>query len=330
MLRAMRLGVRSRHAAACCAIVCILTLGHHVVAQDTASVPQPAAAPPTSVREAPPADNNGTQAIFAKAIDVHGDVRFSTPDNPERQKLEVGGELGKDAQIWTGIGASVLFQIGDEEPYTALVIDSVGKVILSEAHKTADTKRVRIGVGYGKIRAGVAEGGLKSDFTVDSPVASLSKRGTWNFGLSYTRGTGEFEVFLLERGLVEAINNATNQRRLLRPREAVTQAMRTWALEANIRRNVAIPDLLGQDDLFVAVDRGRNSGLGVTGPGQGGAVFSNTSNRSLAAVNGGFGNNLAQPITGTTGPTKFRRPEGYFGTGRGDGLIEAVFDHKAR
>ena len=56
------------------------------------------------------------------------------------------------------------------------------------------------------VRAGVAEGGLKSDFTIDSPVATLSKRGTWNFALYYERETERFEISLLDRGLVEAID----------------------------------------------------------------------------------------------------------------------------
>lgn len=272
----------------------------------------------------------GTQAITARVIEVNGDAQQRIGDAPW-QPVKLNDEYGELTQIRTGIGASVKLEIGREEPFTAVVIDPVSSIILSEVHKTADTKRVRVGVGHGRIRAGVAEGGLRSDFTVDSPVATLSKKGTWNFGLYYERATDRFEMFLLDRGLVEALSKATSELRTLQPGEAITQAMRRWADEAQLRRNVPVVELLGQDDIEIAFNRLRNDGIGVTDPGSGrGAVLdirnpdASREFRNLVRDQIGFVPVPLTPIDFGGGQGSAVRPEGFFGSGRGDQLIQIL------
>jgi len=265
-------------------------------------------------------------SVLARVIEVHGDVQHSPLGSADWQPCRVGDEYPEQTVIRTGVRSSVKLQIGDEEPYTAAIIDPASKTILTECFKTAQTKRTRIGVGYGRVRAGVAEGGLKSEFTIDTPVATLSKRGTWNFGIFYERATDRFEVFLLDRGLVEALNEITGQRRILERGQAVTEAMRRWLDEAQIRRNVPIPDLLGQGDLEVAFNRLRLDGLGVTDPAGGWIVLIDLSDdlarqefaRLIQAHVGPSGAGLGQ------GP--FLRAEGFFGTGRGDQLIPVIIE----
>lgn len=289
---------------------------------------QPTASVPAS---APVMEQVG---IKARVLEVKGDAEHAPIGGNDWQPCQVDDEYPAETKIRTGVRTAIKLQIGNEEPYTAVLIESVGLVSLSELAKTADSKRVRIGVGYGKIRAGVAEGGLKSDFTVDSPVATLSKRGTWNFGLSYDRGTDRFEIFLADYGLVEAIKKVTQERRTIQPGQAVTEAMRRWLDEVDLRRNVPIADMFGQEDVSVAFNRIDNDGLGVLGPGQGKEVFVNLTNtqtrqafeeqlrRQLAASQlTGIG--LEQP----SGPTV--RPEGFFGTGHGDQLIPLLIDRSA-
>ena len=284
-------------------------------AQDPApQQPQPAASQPA-----------GVEAIMARVIEVHGEVDYAPLRSRDWKRCKVDDKYPPETKVRTGVRSSIKFQIGDGEPYTALMIESAGAVVISEAHKTSDTKRVRIGVGYGRIRAGVAEGGLKSDFTVDSPVATLSKRGTWNFGLAFERGTDRFEAFLLDRGLVDVLKKITRDERGLLPGELVTEAMRRWFDEAQIRRNVAIADILGQEDIEVAFNRLNNDGLGVLGPGGGRAVFLNLTSgvaqRNFAQLIGPL---LRTPIQVQPIQAGNLRPEGFFGTGRGDQLLEVV------
>ena len=283
-------------------------------------------ATPTSA----PAATDGREPILARVIEIHGDVKYADVESDEWKPLEMDAQIPELTKILTGVRSSVKLQIGDDEPYTCMLIESVGLTILSEAAIQQDTKRVRVGVGYGRIRAGVAEGGLQSDFTVDSPVATLSKRGTWGFTLYYERDTDIFEIGLTERGLVDALNRVTGQSRQVSPRELVTQAMRMWLDEAPIRRNVAVADILGQSDIELAFNKIRQDGLGVLGPGSGSSVFVNLNNpsdraefsRRLQRLNEGL-----PPLPPIVFDRKVR-PEAFFGTGRGDELLNFIIDAK--
>ena len=274
---------------------------------------------------AQPAASDQKQPIRARVIELHGDVKHAPLDSQEYQPCQLDDEYPERTKIITGVRSSIKLQIGDEQPYTCMLIEAVGKTVLSEAYKTKDTKKVRVGVGYGRIRAGVAEGGLKSDFTVDSPVATLSKRGTWGFTLFYERDTDFFEISLTDRGLIEVINRMTRKRRMINPKELITSAMRAWLDQAPFERNVSVPDILGQGDIGVAFNRLQQSGLGVLAPGSGqGILLDLTTDRARASFAG-----LAQQAlpsgAGYLGDPRLRA-EGFFGTGRGDELIEVMID----
>ncbi len=262
--------------------------------------------------------------IMTRVLEARGDVKHAPLDSADWQPCQVDDEYPPQTVILTGVRSSIKLQIGADDTYTAVVIESVSKVVISEALRTADTKRVRIGVGYGRMRAGVAEGGLKSDFTVDSPVATLSKRGTWDFGLFYERGSDRFEMFLLDQGLVEAFDKITGGRRIVLPRELVTETMRRWGDQAQLLRNVAVVDIPGQGDIEVAFNRLQQSGLRVLDPEGGQVVLidlsSSFSQQQFAT--------LARDALPTTllppRPGALTLPEGYFGTGRGDQLIPVL------
>jgi len=307
--------------------VVILLVAGAAWAQDEPAAQEPASAPAGQQPTTAPAEQ---QPVMARVIDVHGDVQHAPVDSREWQPCKVGDEYAQGTKISTGVRSSIKLQIGQEEPYTALLIEAVGLTYLSESYKTKETKRVRVGVGYGKIRAGVAEGGLKSDFTVDSPVATLSKRGTWNFGLAYERGTDRFEVFLLDYGLVDALNKITGERRGLAPRELVTQAMRRWLDQAQILRNTPVPDILGQGDIEVAFNRIGLDGLGVLGPGEGRAVLINLSNTTARNEFARLARSLLPPLQPPHAVERPNlRPEGFFGTGRGDQLIDLLIEQNS-
>lgn len=286
-----------------------------------ASAQQPAPTPPSSQ----PADG---KPILARVLEVIGDVKYASIDSADWKPCKVDDAYPPETKLLTGICSSVKLQIGEEEPYTVMAVDSVGLTVISEATVTQDTKRVRVGVGYGRVKAGVAEGGLKSDFTVDSPVATLSKRGTWGFSLFYERGTDAFEIALADRGLVDALNKITAQQRTVNPGQYVTQAMRMWIDQVQFH-NVAVPDILGQGEIEFAFNKIYSDGLGVTSPGRGRGLIINLSNET---ARNDFANLLTRnmivpplpPITVPQGPTV--RPEGFFGTGRGDDLIPVLID----
>ena len=308
--------------------LCLVTIG---LALGPATAQQQQTDPPTT----PPAATTDQPAaevtkpapeqtpIISRVIEVRGDVQYASLGSDEWRACKVDDEYPQQTMVRTGIRSSIKLQIGDDDTYTAVVIESASKTVISEAFQSQGTKRVRVGVGYGRMRAGVVEGGLKSDFTVDSPVATLSKRGTWDFGLGYERGTDQFEIFLLDQGLVDAFNKVTGKHHAVLPREVVTQVMRRWANESQMLRNVPIPDYLGQGDIEVAFNRLRQDGLRVLDPQGGRTVLIDLSSAqaqqdfaqlalSGLAANGGFPGH---------GVGRHKPVEGWFGTGRGDQLV---------
>lgn len=287
------------------------------VAAQNAADPQPLA-----TTTAPAVD--GSESLQARAIEVIGDVQAAPLGTDGWQPVQTGALVSHGTKILTGTRSSAKFQIGDEEPYTVLVIESNALTVIGEAYKTAQRKRTRIGVGRGRVRAGVAEGGLQSDFVVDTPVATLSKRGTWNFGAYYEQGTNRFEFFLLDRGLADVMHEITQEQRALEPGQLVDQAMRRWFEQAKLVRNVPMPDPAGQPNEELAFDDTRTEGFGVTNPGGGRSAvtpFANSRTRIGAPLFGRLnpGRGLALPQPGGGPPTG--RPEGNFGTGRGDSLL---------
>lgn len=335
----MRMGLTFIRTLAFCGSLALLSTA--AIAQEADAQPtQPSdtpskAAPPASEstpeansETAPPAD---AQPIFARVIEVTGDVRYAPLDSTDWKPVAMDMQLPAETQIRTGLKSAVKFQIGDEAPFTALVIESVGKVVLSEAYRSPEKKRVRIGVSYGKVRAGVAEGGLQSDFTVDTPVATLSKRGTWDFGVRFER-PNRFEFFLNDYGLIQVLNRITSDIRTLEPGQKVTEAMRQWLTESRFARSVPVPDIFGQGEIEISFNHLRNSGLGVTDVGGGESIFIDLNNRSARQAFSNLVGNLLRDTTPrittqgnrTVGP--IRRPEGFFGTGRGDQLVPVVIE----
>ncbi|MBI5863775.1 MAG: hypothetical protein HZB38_04570 [Planctomycetes bacterium] len=278
--------------------------------------------PPTA--SAPASQPAAKTPIKAKVIEVNGDVKWAALEGQEWKPVKLNDEFGEQTKFLTGVRSSLKLQIGAEEPYTCMLIDSVGKTVLSEAYKTSDTKTVRIGVGYGRVRGGVAEGGLKSDFTIDSPVPTLSKRGTWGFSLYYERDTDAFEIGLTDFGLVEAMNKLTAEKRNVLPGQLVTEAMRRWLDQTQIFRNVSVADILGQGDLQIAFNRLENDGLGITQLGSGRAIVLNLSNANARDAFRQLLNRTLLTPPALTPQVSPLRSEGFFGTGRGDQLLEFV------
>lgn len=263
--------------------------------------------------------------ITARVLEVRGDVRHAPLGSDNWQPCAVDDEYPQETVILTGIRSAIKLQIGTDDTLTAVLIESATRSVLSEAFTTTQAKRVRIGVGYGRVRAGVVEGGLKSDFTVDCPVATLSKRGTWDFGLFYERATNRFEVFVHDQGLVDVLDRMSRERRELEAGQAVTQAMRRWFDEAQLRFNIAIPDILGQSDVEVAFNSLQQSGLRVLDPQGGYSVIVDVTGPQARSDFSSLVRNALGPQPPNL-PERTLREEGFFGTGRGDELIPVVIE----
>ncbi len=299
---------------------------------------------PSVLAESPssaPASDPGqvtAEKLVATCIRVKGTVQYApiaakSTDTAAWKPVEVGQEYGEGVQIRTGVRSSALLKFGDD---TIVMVDRSTLAAISEFRRTADTKRTRIGLDYGAVRAGVAEGGLRSDFAIDSPVATLSKRGTWDFEMWVERGTGRFDVKLADRGLVEVLHKGTGQKAQIKPKQHVTEAMLNWADTARFDRLVVLADAFGltaeETDIYSRTNTGRtgldpdgNTGV-APGPAAAAAGVAAGRSQSQSRLNTAetFGTLIMnrQSAVVPRGPVNVH--EGDFGTGFGIGSKEAM------
>ncbi len=236
-----------------------------------AAAASPAAPAPVAAQSQP------VEKLTATCIKVKGRVQWApvgtqSTDTQAWKPVRVGGEYTQGMQIRTGLRSEALLKFGDD---TAVLIGRSTLAAIGAFYRSADTKTTRLGLDYGTVRAGVAEGGLRSDFQIDSPVATLSKRGTWNFSLWVERGTGRFEAKLADRGLLEILHKATGRTQFVAMKQSVNQAMMNWARTIQFNRQVVVADAFSQtDDELVGYLRNNTgrSGLSPAGLAPQGAV----------------------------------------------------------
>ena len=290
---------------------------------------------------APAAQAGPVEQLTATCIKAKGRVQWApigsgSTDAQVWKPVKLNEKYGAGTQIRTGVRSSAILKFGDD---TVVMIGRSTLAAISEYHKTAGKKRTRIGLDYGSVRAGVAETELRSDFQIDSPVATLTKRGTWNFGLWVERGTGRYEATLADRGLVEILNKLTGMRRQIDPKQFVTQAMLSWAETAKFNRSVVIADYFGQTAEELLTYRrsstgrtgldpaGVNTGQGVPGGGGGPGAPSGGARPLTRTQRTSASSNLGLSLVGVTtswgpgpdeptqGPVVVDTDDGDFGTG---------------
>jgi hypothetical protein len=132
---------------------------------------------------------------------------------------------------------------------------------IDQFYETPDRRTIRLGLGYGAVRGGTSEGTLRSDVVVDSPVATLAKRGTEGWEMQVEPYTGRFRISLSRSGLVEALQKFTGQRRLVRPGEYATELniALAWIEQARFDQTVKFvtPNALTDSDIdFITRVRG--------------------------------------------------------------------------
>lgn len=292
---------------------------------------QSAATAPTATA---PSDIEKLQAtcIRVKGKAQYAHVGAKATDAKAWKPLKVGETYGDGIQIRTAFRSSVSFKFGDD---TYVEVGRSTLAALTTLHRSGNKKVTRIGLDYGEVRGGVAETeeGLRSDFEIDSPLATLSKRGTEGFSLYVERGTGRFQARLADSGLVEVLHKTTGRRQRIRPNQWVTQAMLNWADQAKYNRQIVVADVFSQTaDEFAAFARSNSglTGLSPSGTVSGGAQTGGTAvnQQSLAAQRASFERsqalrqsqlqalNLFQQVGGDV-PTTDRVPsdDGNFGTG---------------
>ncbi len=276
--------------------------------------------------QAESAPQKGVQPLKATAIEVVGDVKTApsgtSPLAADAWKVvKVNDELEAGTLIRTGLRSHLTLQFGDD---TVVSIRRVTLASIDAFYKTETTKTARLGLGYGAVRGGSSEGTLRSELVIDSTVATLAKRGTEGFEMSVEPYTGRFAISLAREGLVDALEKATGQRRLVRPGEYVNDVniARMWIRQDQFDRKVTFyaTEAMTSADLERVVASPR--GFAVVAPAAGfqTAQFSRPPlsgplpDRFVQQFSVGLANRperLPDIVVFEAGPV--RRPEGNFG-----------------
>lgn len=264
--------------------------------------------------------------LTAKVVDVVGDVAQApvgtSPLDAEAWKpVAVDDQLSAGTLIRTGIRSRAIMLFGEENLVSvkAMTLSSI-----SDFHQTDQAKVIRIGLGYGTVRGGSTEGTLRSDLIIDSTVATLAKRGTEGWQMQVEPYTGRFTISLAREGLVEALQKATGQRRLVRPRQYATELNigKMWINQEQFDRSVKLVAAESMTTADLDFTTAHSRGLATVAPGAGSEavtfarrtpqrdfVVDQVVDRPAGTLPGGLPDLVVveQPIV--------RRPEGNFGVG---------------
>lgn len=234
-------------------------------------------------------------------------------------QVKVSDQLQPTSQVRTSLRSHVNLQFGLT---TTISIRSITHVSIEQCYRSATSENVRIDLGYGTVRGGSTEGTIKSDVIVDSPIATLAKRGTDGWEMQVEPGRNRFRISLADHGLVDAIQKAaegSSRSRTIRPGEYATDASiaNMWIKQDIFNRMVAFyePDSTSDADAEFMSENTR--GYSVLAPGGGSTVMDMSGRVSADFVlsqTGGGGGGQPRPdlAIGVRGP----RPEGNFGTPR--------------
>jgi hypothetical protein len=258
-------------------------------------------------------------------IDVEGSadwakVGVSPLVNEGWTAVKKDDRLDPGTQIRTGLRSHVNLKFGET---TVVSLRSATFASLDQLYRSANVESVRIGLGYGTVRGGSSEGEFRADVIVDSPIATLAKRGTEGWQMEVEPGTGRFMVSLADYGLVEAIQKLGQGRtrsRLVRPGEYATDddIANMWIEQDIFDRNVTFyqPQSITEADAEFTLMN--TWGYGVLAPG-GGSSLVDMSERVnadfvLSQIATNFPAGTLPPNTAVGRPGVISRPDGNFGT----------------
>jgi len=111
----------------------------------------------------------------ARFVTLSGTVEFKNAGDREWQPAAVGGLIGKDTVISTGIKSSAVISLGA----STVTVSPLTVLALEELVRRDGTEEAAFYLRTGRIRADVTPpSGLNAEFTVRSPTTTASVRGT--------------------------------------------------------------------------------------------------------------------------------------------------------
>jgi hypothetical protein len=120
----------------------------------------------------------GAAALFAQEAvirEISGTVELKAPGAAAWSPAQRGQTIGRNVMISTGFKSSAVIAIGN----STLMVQPLTRLSLEELLLVGGGEKVDISLRAGRVRADVKPpAGGKTDFTVKSPTATASVRGT--------------------------------------------------------------------------------------------------------------------------------------------------------
>ncbi len=287
----------------------------------------------------------GDGSLVYEVSDLEGNVRVAAAGtNPLLKEgwraVKSGESLHAGQVIHVPFRGKLKLTARPADPPTVMLIDTGSLVQISELSLKDGVAKSRIELGYGLVKAGVAESGTRSDMEITGPTATLSKKGTDIFGFE-VRPDGRFNMFLTDagRGLVQAIQTQAGQAgalnnmrsRFLTPGQWITQQMARAIDNVQFDRNVNVSDLYGlngMDQIFTMLN---DRGIGFLLPAGSNPLNLLGNNPNGGPPNGVIPNNQGQQLGNTllTQGLGGGRLVGAGNFGIGQGTVPSVFGARA-
>ena len=171
-----------------------------------AAATQPAKAPEK------PAEAPAAEQLIAVVKLVEGTVESRPAVGQPWVPVKVGDKLGEGMDLRTGFRARCVLEMNRN----TLQIDPLAVVRIGELRQQGDTIRTRILLKQGNTESNVQKGGLKNDFAIITPTATLSVRGTEGVQAGFFPSFGG-NYSLTGTGLINLANSLTGSRTNLTP-----------------------------------------------------------------------------------------------------------------
>ncbi len=178
-----------------------------------------------------------TEKLEAVVIEVRGKVLkapFGTPADQSDgwSAVKKDDRLSSGTLVKTSFRSRATLRFGDS---TVISIRRVTLASIDDYYRSDAEETIRLGLGYGAIRGGSAEGERRTDLVVDSTVATLAKRGTDGWEMIVNPTINHVKISMSRSGFGEVLaslksENRDRPDRSIMPGEYVTTetAMRMW------------------------------------------------------------------------------------------------------
>ena len=218
---------------------------------------QPASPPAPTASAASQAAEASPQKVAVVSVSGPAEKLVAHGDQENWLPLRQGEELDELTVIRTGLRATVVLRFADRGEVT---VNSASKMGIGEFRKQGEQVTGRLGLKYGTIRASIEKSRGPNDFTIATPVATLSIQGS---GADVAALVDSPMIVKTYSGAWRTVTSSGS--RTVRAGQATNQALSQWVEIAKDQRETSMA-ALGQTPVEQQSLTNNGGGRGVFSP----------------------------------------------------------------